>query len=278
MSESAVLVQVHIPRAAGTSVSAWLRSAAESGSTSGHAELYPTYALLSEAQLNDAWVPDERVTTISTHNIRLFPPKLCDRPAWYFTILREPLDHFGSLVRYIIQHREAFRVPHGLREPRDVAEWFLDSRFGEIGSENIQTNHLALYTWCRETGATCRPDEYALWSGREHHEYWDGRLDVAKGVLRSFFCVGIFEQLHGSLELLRRRADGIGIRLLPPADVPAINGTRREAGDRRWMDPDTTLGAMIADATAVDRELYTYALALYDAQRRTTFGEHRSAC
>ncbi len=266
MSDRAVLVQIHIPRTAGTSVSAWLRDATQQGLTSGHAALYPTHALLSDAELSEAWVADERVSTISSHNILMLPPRLCDRPASYFTIVREPLDHFASLVHYMMQNRAAFDVPDQAREPREVAEWFLDSGLGELKSENIQTNHLALYTWCREAGTTSRADAYASWSADEQQAYIDGRLEVAKSVLRSMLCVGIFERLHESLELVRRHAERIGIRLLPAADVPAINGTERDADDRAWMDSATPLGAKIAASTAVDRELYAYALGLYERQ------------
>jgi hypothetical protein len=268
-----LLVQVHIPRSAGTSIRNWLRLAATSGLTSGHADLYPSYEFTGEDDLRAAGLADPRITTASTHNIRTFPDTLCGRPTRYFTIIREPFDHFASLVRYMLEHRERFKVPRRLTTQRDVAEWFLDARFGEVGSENTQTNHLALYPWCETTSGRCDAASYARWSAEDHHAYWDARLDLAKDALASFACVGVFDRLPETLRLLRARSAQLGIQLLPAEDVPSINESVRTPGDTRWLDRGTPLGELVAQSLADDMQLYEHAQAMLDRSlRRAAWG------
>jgi len=228
--------------------------------------MYPQLLVAEEAEIAAAGLGDPRVTTASAHCIRTYPAQLCGRPAQYFTILREPLDHFRSYVRYMMTHRETYRVPRRLKTQRDVAQWFLDARFGEIGSENMQTNHLALGPWCHAHGRDLA--SYPLWSAEDHHAYWDARLDVAKSTLRSFLSVGVVEKLPESLELLRARAASVGIALLSSAAVPWVNASEPGDGDDGWLDPGTPIGEAIEKALVDDLKLYAYAARLFDRDYR----------
>ncbi len=264
LSERSVLVQIHMPRSAGTSVSEWLRSASVVGLTSGHAAVYPEFNLRLEADLDAPALSDPRISTVSSHNIRSFPKTWSGRPVYYFTILRDPIEQFASYVRYMIEHREAFHLPRRLVRLEEIAEWCLDSRFGEVGLENPQTNHLALYPWCQLIGGRCDPTEYARWSADEHHGYWNARLSIAQTQLQSFLCVGVFDRLYDSLRVLHARSEALGIHLLAPEGVPNINGTRRSPGDLAWLAPGTPLGNAVATSLETDRELYRFAGTLLD--------------
>jgi hypothetical protein len=267
--EDVLLIQVHIPRSGGTSIASWLRLAATSGLTAGHADLYPAYNFTSESQLRFAGLGDPRVVTASTHNIRNYPETLCGRPARYFTILREPLDQFASLVRYIASNRERFQVPGRLTTLRDIAAWYIDARLGEVASENIQTNHLALFPWCEMTKGRCDPESYARWTSADLDAYWSARLEVAKLVLSTFAVVGIFDRLRESVDLIHRRGAGFGITLASPDELPFVNETPRSEGDVAWLDHATPLGRAIRESLSDDMRLYEHAVGLF----RSAMGE-----
>jgi hypothetical protein len=260
--DAVLLVQVHIPRSAGTSVRNWLRFAAEAGHTNGHVDLYPPHTVSGEEQFRLGGLANPRVTTMSSHNVRSFPSILCGRPTQYFTIIREPLEQFASLVRYMLENREKFQVPRRLKTQRDVAEWFIDARFGELGAENMQTNHLALYPWCETTGGRCDPEAYGLWPAEDYRAYWDERLTVAKRVLSTFLCVGVFDRTAESMHLLVERSRAYGIQLLPAAELPVLNTTERSTDDESWLDPSTPLGELIARSLSDDFKLYEHASAM----------------
>jgi hypothetical protein len=84
---SDVLVQVHIPKCAGTSIAAWLRKASERGALAGFGAFYSDF-VFSDDSLWQSGLRDPRLSAISAHNVRRFPPAINGRPMWYFTILR----------------------------------------------------------------------------------------------------------------------------------------------------------------------------------------------
>jgi hypothetical protein len=269
VNDGALLIHVHIPRTAGTSIANWLSLATQAGKTSGHASVYTGEIFGVRTGLLDTGLGDPRIQTISTHDARTFPDRFIDRRAYYFTILREPLSQFASYMRYISENRESFRVPRRLRDRREVVEWYLDARFGELVPENPQTNHLALHTWCAMSDNRFDPERYALWSNHDTLLYWSARLEVAKSVLRTFLMVGIFEHLNESLGLLRERAARVGIDPLPQSHLPRLNETKAGGEDESWMDPGDPLYERIVASLETDIALYEYACALFGRPHRS---------
>jgi hypothetical protein len=257
-----LLVQIHIPKCAGTSVGVWLRDAALDGVISGFRAYYPDYVY--GPQELPAGFNDERLTVATTHNIRRFDPMSGARPVHYFTLLREPVEHVLSAVRYMLQERTAFGIPPDIAQtPRDVAAWVMSRSVDEPFRENAQTNHLALYVWCDATRGRCDPENRRSWSPADRTAYERERLDIAKDVLRSFLAVGTVERITESLELVRRRAAQFGL-VLPPADkVQHYNATRIPYGNLSWIDDDP-VGARLRESVAVDSELYAFAGKLLD--------------
>jgi hypothetical protein len=256
-----VLVQVHIPKCAGTSISSWLRKAASTGALAGFGAFYPDF-VFSDDSLWQSGLYDPRLTTISAHNIRRFPRAVHGRPMHYFTILREPLPHVLSIVRYVLQEREAYGVPPEVgNTTRSIGEWLLGRPPGAWFRENTQTNHLALYPWCDATGGRCDPVNYGSWAAADQRAYERERLEVAKGVLQSFMAVGTVERLSESLEVLRARSASVGLNLLPVDHVPRENVTRMPADDAAWDETDASdeLGQRLAGAVRVDAELHAFA-------------------
>jgi hypothetical protein len=273
MSSADVLVQVHIPKCAGTSISDWMRRAALAGLTTGFGSFYPSYILTPE-KLWEAGLNDPRVVTVSAHNIRTFDRLIHDRRMRYFTLVRDPRKQTVSFMRYIIQERDAFGVPPTVASSLpDVAAW-LFTQFPDVEfRKNRQTNHLALHTWCAATGGRCRPDEYGAWSERDHAAYRRDRLDIAKETLAGFLVAGTVERLVETMTLVRARSAELGIVLPPVEAIEYQNVTRVfTTGELPW-DEDSRAGQALRTSTAVDEQLYAYAGGLLDATARDGKGQ-----
>jgi hypothetical protein len=270
-----LLIQIHIPRCAGTSIGNWLRNAALQGVLSGFGAIYPDdFVLENERDFLAAGFADPRLTAVTTHNIRKFPATIAGRNAHYFSLLREPLEHVLSYVRYMRQERLAFDLPANLsEETRDITAWLLGRSLDSPFRENPQTNHLALYTWCAATSGRCEPATYGRWSSADQHAYWNERLDVAKDVLRSFLCVGTVERMNETIQLLRERSHAVGIELLPAEQMVHVNTTSHDNDDLSWTDANDPLGRQLRESLAVDVELYRFANEMLD---RVTGGVPRA--
>lgn len=253
-----VLVQIHIPKCAGTSVGVWLREASISGNLAGFGSFYSNF-VFDDDGLWEAGLRDPRLTAISAHNIRRFVPEIHGRRMHYFTILRQPLAHFISMVRYMIQERRAYGIPPEVGDTsREIATWILERPVGSHFRNNAQTDHLALYPWCDATEGRCDPLRYASWDLADQVTYERERLDVAKRALVSFLAVGTVERLHDTLEVLRRRSAVHGLHLLPAGAVQLANVTRTPIDDVSWLD-NTVIGERVVDSLTVDLELYGFA-------------------
>lgn len=253
-----VLIQIHIPRCAGTSVGNWLRLAAQHGVLRGFRAVYPEFVFEHEAEFLAAGFADPRLTAVTSHNIQRFPTLICGRTAHYFTFLREPFAHVLSIARYMQAQRATFKLPDDIgNETEDVLVWLLNRPLNASFRENTQTNHLALATWCEATSGRCEAARYGMWSSTDQRAYQNERLEIAKSVLRSFLSVGVVERLHDSLELLRLRSAAVGIELLPAGDVGHVNTTSGPK-DFSWIRPDNPL-VSLRESIAVDLELYAFA-------------------
>lgn len=257
-----VLVQIHIPKCAGTSVAHWLRDAAVTGVISGFRALYPDY-VYADDELQAVGFDDARLTAASTHNIRRFVPTSGGRRLHYFTLLREPRAHFLSAVRHMLLDRQAFGVPESYRTSREVVTWLMDMppNANLPFRENTQTNHLALYVWCDATAGRCRPECYGSWAPADVAAYLRERLDIAKDTLRSFLAFGTVERLSETLELVRRRSAAFGLQLPPVDRVPRVNVTLVPDDDISWIDAEP-LCRSVLESVAVDRQLYEWAQTL----------------
>ena len=254
-----LLIQVHIPKCAGTSIAVWMRAAAVRGAMPGFRAFYDGTLLNSEADFFAAGFSDPRLTAISSHHIRRFPAHICGRPAHYFAVLRRPLAHFLSVVRYMIQERPAFNVPDDVSDDSiDIARWLLNRPLGSIFGENTQTNHLALYRWCDATGGRCDPATMDAWSARDLNAYRRDRLGIAKEEMQKFIGIGTVDRLDEFLPLLVRRAATFGIQLPSPSEVQHNNVTSVPLDDTSWIYR-LPLGQQLRDSLAVDQELFVYA-------------------
>jgi hypothetical protein len=262
--EEQVLAHVHIPKCAGTSVRVWLYRAFPDAFGSW----YPNY-VFDAATLEAAGLGDYRLRALSTHSIRRFEPVSCGRTMRYFTLLRNPVEHVISTVRYICQLQHEAHPSAPLPTVRDIVAVLLRTPGIYPFWDNIQTNFLALYPWCEGEGArfSCDPLSLQTWSQEALDAYLSARLRIAKDVLRSFVTVGTVERIIESLELVRFRSAQLGFELMPPHELTMENVTQVMNEDHSWVATDDVVGRRFLAFMKEDQALYAFAEHLLDEGR-----------
>lgn len=259
-----VLAHVHIYKCAGTSVRVWLARAFPHS----FGMWYPHY-VFDEASLEAAGLADRRLRALSSHTIRRFPLTSCGRRMNYFTLLRTPVDHVLSSIRYMcqIQHEANPSLP--IPSVRAVVQILLNTPGIDPFWDNMQTNFLAQHVWTDGEGASfkCDPAAPHSWSHEAREAYLGARLRIAKDALRSFLAVGTVERIIESLELLRMRAAPAGFELLPPPEITMENVTRVAIEDRSWIGEHDPVGRQFLAYVKDDEELYAFAEQLLDEGR-----------
>ena len=230
--------------------------------------------MFDDTTLEAAGLRDTRLRALSTHWIRRFPEYSCGRRMRYFTLLRDPVKHVLSWVRYYHQVHGAVAAENlaaaGIAAPkedaatttRDLVERLLDGPAEEPFRENMLTNYFALYAWC-ETEAPrrgCHPETYHLWPEDTLKAYRRERLDLAKEILRSFITVGIVERVIDSLDVLRDRAGILGFDLCESQELTLENVTTAHViNDATWIGDHDPVGSRFLNAIADDTSLYASA-------------------
>ena len=264
-----VLIQIHIPKCAGTAVAFWMMKAAVNGGVAGFASLYGTHNAFDDETLWEACLNDPLMRTASSHDVRRFPAEIRGRRIRYFTILRHPLANHLSAARYMQSDRAQFGVPETVGgSTREITEWMLSRPIGQPFRENNQANHLALYPWCDRTGGRCDPAAYGSWDPADQAAYERDRVALAKSILDSFLVAGTVERLPESLDLVRTRSAGLGIELPPVEELGRNNTTTVPMDDISWIQTDQ-IGRRLLDAVAADWEVYDYGSKLLDAALQT---------
>ncbi len=264
-----VLIQIHIPKCAGTAVAFWMMNATAGNGAAGFGSLYGSHSAFDDEALWEACLNDPSIRTASSHDVRRFPAGIHGRRIRYFTILRHPLANFLSAARYMQSDRPQFRVPDSVGSgTREIAQWMLSRPIGAPFRENNQTNHLALYPWCDATGGRCRPEEYGSWDAADQAAYERERVALAKRALDSFLVTGTVERLPESLGLVRTRSAAFGLQFPPVEELGRNNTTPVPMDDVSWIQTDE-VGRRLLDAVAADWEVYEHGSKLLDAALKT---------
>ena len=265
--ETPVLVHVHLPKCAGTSIRTHLKRSFGSE----HRNLYPGphSFVYDEDRLWKEAISDPAVRSVSSHFIRRFPQFIRGRRVLYFTFLREPLQQFLSFQSYVrmvgchIRDEELLAsLPpdaHNLSS-REFARWLLEQPFDIAFRENYATNFLARYVWMANTGRG--PRDHSKWPQHWAVSDWDAycttRLAIAKNVLESFLFVGTVEQMAQGMDVLRERAAQWGFGLAPGVP-PVENGSAEFRDDTSWVRPEDEVGQSLLRSLGSDFELYNFA-------------------
>jgi hypothetical protein len=190
-----LILHCHIPKTAGTTLSAGLRNSFEIFHFH-HFHPDPFYILTREI-LGRLLEIDPALKSISSHHLRSFPLSVCDRPTFLFTFLRKPEEAFISQLKHV--RRNFFAFPPEVRRLwpeetpklslRDLARRYLD----------LTTTH---QDFSAQTRFFCNPIAMARFGLFDGNNYGSDRPEIAESILRNFHFVGIVEEMKKSLELL----------------------------------------------------------------------------
>jgi hypothetical protein len=252
-----ILAHIHAPKTAGSS----LRKALDEYYGQGHIHLYfdnSTTFVYGNRELAEL-VRDPSIKAFSSHFVRRFPPVLADRPVYYVTFLRNPVQQFISYITYTRKHYRGIpdRVLLEHLPPqmpclsiRECAQWILDGPDSSFRNfrENYATNFYARYPVFDAHGF-----DYA------DRRYRNERLRAAQNVLSNFLLVGISEYLDEGWRLLRHRAAQIGIQL-PDVRIPIENVTADQRDSLDWIRADDEVGGKLLESVREDLFLYSWGL------------------
>ena len=271
-----VLIHVHVPKCAGTSLRRYL----DASFGSSHVSLYVdrTSFLYTSELIARTVLSDDRVHAISSHFIRVFPPLIGNRAALYITFLREPVSHFLSYLTYLKKVFPQLVDPELVRclpadfadmNLRDVAEWVLTRDTVIPFNENYQVNFFAEKVWSQSSGYERAASEYAMsrWDREQFSRYRSVRLDLARCVLANFFFVGLVENLEHGVRQVREKTEPFGWRL---SDRPLGRENSSDAvpRDSNWLHPGDRVGKLLFDSLQEDFELYRWVKEAYEKNIR----------
>jgi hypothetical protein len=201
-----LILHCHIPKTAGTTVSAGFRTSF----ASLHIHHYhpdPFYILTKE-RLETLLEIYPGIRSISSHHLRSFPLSIGVRPTFLVTFLRKPEDAVISHLRYIQRNfwalSEASRRLWPANAPylslREFAREYLDQ---ERATEDL----------CEQTRFICNPDAGGLFGLSDGNPKGLNSYEMAHQILAGFHFVGIVEEMTKSLEVLADRLLHWGIQV-----------------------------------------------------------------
>lgn len=265
-----VLAHIHVPKTGGSS----FRKMLIDHFGDAHLALYvdDTFFVYSEEEIAEH-LSNNSIRAFSSHFVRTFPKSLAGRDLLYICFIRNPVEQFISHMTYM---RKWF---HGLREAamlsclppnmlslslRETARWILTCERDIRFRENDITNFFARFPFRARYGSAA-PE--AL--------YRQKRLAIAKEVLKSFFFVGVTEQMDRSVTLLQALAREHGLDL-PRGKIPFENTSFEQRDDLTWLREDDEVGALLFDAVREDQQLYAWALARFDALAKSQLDSYEN--
>jgi hypothetical protein len=246
-TESPLILHCHIPKTAGTTVSAGLRRSFELLHFD-HYHSDPFYILTREA-LEDALEFNPGLRSISSHHLRSFPLCLGGRATFLMTFLRKPEDAFISQLRYAqrefsklsldVQRLWPKDTPH--LPLRELARQFLD----------VIT---AYQDFCPQTRFLCNSKSMASLGLSDDNQFGLDSYEIAHTILNGFHFVGIVEEMKKSLEVLTDRLLEWGIKVY--FDLNLRLNFSPENSRPAWLTPEDEVGRRVLETSKSDRLLH----------------------
>jgi hypothetical protein len=254
-----LILHCHIPKTAGTTVSAGLRKSFEFFHLH-HYHPDPLYVLTKET-LGTLLEIYPHLRSISSHHLRSFPLSIGARPTFLVTFLRRPEDAFISELRYV--QRKFWSLPEPMRRLWPPETPYLSLR--EFAREYLDQES-ATEDLCPQTRFICHPDAGASFGLSDGNQKGLNSYEMAHQILSGFHFVGIVEEMKKSLEVLADRLLQWGTKVYFDHDL-RLN-VSQETERPRWLTPEDEVGRRVLVASKNDG-------LLYDFFRKRLFESHR---
>lgn len=264
-----ILVHVHIPKCAGTSVSRML----EAAHGPLHHNFYPQGPDFtpSNDQLTRVLANEPATKSIASHSIRVFPPVIDGRSAVYVCFLRDPLEQFVSYTSYIKKNFDSLRPAHKMLLPPDLDRISLRESARQIMTAERPVPFAANFaTWFLTAAAFRRglPNNLdAAARAKADALYRRIDLQMALDTLSNFILVGLSDRMADSIALLRHAVKPYGLNLDQVA-AGHENVSKDYVDDTSWLTPDDEVGAMVLRSVEKDRQLYAAMRRRFDSALR----------
>ena len=244
-----LILHCHIPKTAGTTVSAGLRKSFEFFHIH-HYHPDPFY-ILSKDTLEFLLEVYPGLRSISSHHLRSFPLSIGARPTFLITFLRKPENAFISQLRYI--RRKFWSLPEPMRRLWPTEAPYLSLR--ELARQYLD-QELATYDLCPQTRFLCNPDTEGPLGPSDLNRHGLNSYELAQEILTGFHFVGIVEEMKKSLEVLTDRLLQWGIRGYFEHDLK-LNASQ-ERSMPAWLTPEDEVGRRVLAASANDTLLHDH--------------------
>jgi hypothetical protein len=244
-----LILHCHIPKTAGTTLSAGFRRSFESFHLH-HYHPDPFYVLSKETleTLLEIY-PDLR--SISSHHLRSFPLSIGARPVFLVTFLRKPEDAFISQLKYIQRTFWSLPEPVRCQWPAKTPYLPLRALARQYLDQESVTGDL-----CPQTRFICNPDAGALFGLLDGNRNGVNSYEMARQILTGFHFVGIVEEMKKSFEVLADRLLQWGTKVYFDHNLKL--NTSRETSRPGWLRPEDEVGRRVLAASKNDGLLYDF--------------------
>lgn len=249
--ETPLILHCHIPKTAGTTVSAGLRASFDIFHFH-HCHPDPFY-VLSRGTLEGLLEIAPNLRSISSHHLRSFPLSMGKRPTFLMTFLRRPEDAFISQLRHV--QRRFWSFPEQVRR-------FWPKETPSLTLRELARQYLDIVTasqdLCPQTRFLCNPDAGSRFGLADGHDYGLDNYEMARLILTEFHFVGIVEDMKKSLEVLTDRLLQLGTRVYFKTDLKLNRGDK--GSKPAWLNPEDEVGKRVLATSRNDRLLHDHFL------------------
>jgi hypothetical protein len=247
-SNSPLILHCHIPKTAGTTVSAGFRKSFGIFHFH-HWHPDPLYILTAEVLENLLrMIPTFK--SITSHHLRSFPSSINGRPTFLATFLRKPEDTFISQLKHV--QRQFSSLPEEVRAfwPADTPQLSLRELAWQY-LERVTASH----DFCPQTRFLCNADAATRFELSDGHHYGLDSHEMARLILKGFHFVGIVEEMKKSLEVLADRLLQYGVQVYFDLNLKLNSGE----GDSlpAWLTPEDEVGRRVLETSRTDRLLHS---------------------
>ncbi len=244
---SPLILHCHIPKTAGTTVSAGFRKSFDLFHFH-HWHPDPFYILTAEV-LENLLEMIPTLKSITSHHLRSFPLSINDRPTFLTTFLRKPEDTFISQLRHV--QRRFSSLPEEVRVfwPPDTPRLTLR----ELAWQYLE-RVTASQDFCPQTRFLCNADPARQFGLSDGNDYGLDSHEMARLILKGFHFVGIVEEMKKSLEVLADRLLQYGVRVYFDLNLKLNAGA--ESSRPAWLTPEDPVGRRVLKTSRTDQLLH----------------------
>jgi hypothetical protein len=244
---SPLILHCHIPKTAGTTVSAGLRKSFDLFHFH-HWHPNPFYVLRPELLENVLGIVPT-LKSITSHHLRSFPLSINGRPTFLITFLRKPEDTFISLLKHVQRHFSSLSEEVRVFWPVDTPRLTLR----ELASQYLE-QATASQDLCPQTRFLCNAEAAGEFGLSDGNDYGVDSYEMARLILNEFHFVGIVEEMKKSLEVLADLLLQYGLRVYFDLNLKLNTGGGQS--QPAWLTPEDEVGRRVLEASKSDRLLH----------------------